>query len=150
EPRNTPTFFAAANNFDNFWDGRARHDFNGGSPFGAADPFSHIFVDEGSGLQATRQLIHFSSMASLATGPALSNFEMSFDKRYWAKIGKKLLQANAVPLANQLVDPNDSVLGPLSNQRTTPGMPGLNVSYGQMIEDAFGSSLWSNATQHLV
>src|SRR5206468_1682467 len=25
EPRNTPTFFLADINFDNFWDGRARH-----------------------------------------------------------------------------------------------------------------------------
>jgi hypothetical protein len=41
---------------------------------------------------------------------------MSFDKRYWAKIGKKLLQDGAVPLANQLVDPTDSVLGPLSTE----------------------------------
>jgi hypothetical protein len=31
EPRNTPVMFSAALNFDNFWDGRARHDFNGGS-----------------------------------------------------------------------------------------------------------------------
>ncbi len=150
EPRNTPTFFAAANNFDNFWDGRARHDFNGGSPFGAADPYSHVFVDEAGALAATRQLIRLSSMASLATGPALSNFEMSFDKRFWAKIGKKLLQANAVPLANQLVDPTDSVLGPLSNQNATPGRPGLNVSYATLIEQAFGAQFWSNATQHLV
>jgi cytochrome c peroxidase len=149
EPRNTPSFFAAANNFDNFWDGRARHDFNGGSPFGASDPFSHIFVDDGSGLQATRQLIRMSSMASLATGPALSNFEMSFDKRYWAKVGKKLLQSGAVPLANQLVDPNDSALGLLSNQRITPGMPGLSVTYAQLIQQAFGGRLWSNTSQHL-
>ena len=36
EPRNTPTMQAAGFNFDNFWDGRARHDFNGGSVFGAS------------------------------------------------------------------------------------------------------------------
>jgi len=150
EPRNTPTLFAASNNFNNFWDGRARQDFNGGSPFGAADPFSHIFVSNAGSLQATRQLIHFSSMASLATGPALSNFEMSFDKRFWAKVGKKLLQAGVTPLANQLVDPTDSVLGPLSNQIATPGRPGLNVSYATLIEQAFGTQFWSNLSQHLV
>lgn len=150
EPRNTPSFFAAANNFDNFWDGRARHDFNGGSPFGASDPASHIFVEGASGLQATRQMIRLASMASLATGPALSNFEMSFDKRYWAKIAKKLLQSGAVPLANQLVDPTDSVLGPLSNQNGTPGRPGLNTTYAAMIEQAFGAQFWSNVSQHLV
>ena len=149
EPRNTPSIFGASNNFDNFWDGRARHDFNGGSPFGASDPFAHVFVDGAGGLQATRPLIHFSSVASQATGPALSNFEMSFDGRTWAKIGKKLLQAGVVPLANQLVDPGDSVLGPLSNQNATPGLPGLNVSYAQLIEQAFGAEFWANTSQQL-
>ena len=74
--------------------------------------------------------IRFSSLASLATGPALSDFEMSFAGRNWPKIGKKLLQNDApnaapqsagapnavVPLANQLVATTDSVLGPFSNQ----------------------------------
>ncbi len=159
EPRNTPTIFAAALNFDNFWDGRARHDFNGGSVFGAADPQTHVFVNNGTiggPLTATRQIIRFSSIASLATGPALSNFEMSFDGRNWAKIGKKLLQPGAVPLANQLVDPTDSVLGPYSGQRSTvggtvdrPGRPGLNVSYVQLIQQAYYPQLWANTTQHL-
>jgi len=149
EPRNTPTLFSASNNFNNFWDGLARQDFNGGSPFGASDPFAHIFVDNAGSLQATRQLVHFSSLASLATGPALSNFEMSFDRRFWAKIAKKLLQSGVTPLANQLVDPTDSVLGPLSNQNATPGRPGLNVSYATLIEQAFGSRFWSNTNQHL-
>ena len=92
EPRNTPTMQAAAFNFDNFWDGRARHDFNGGSVFGAADPQRHVWVT-GPGLGTltpTRQLIKFSSVASLATGPALSEFEMSFLGRNWPKLGKKL------------------------------------------------------------
>jgi hypothetical protein len=46
EPRHTPTFFAATLNFDNFWDGRARHDYNGGSVFGAADPQAHVMVHD--------------------------------------------------------------------------------------------------------
>jgi len=150
EPRNTPTFFGAANNFDNFWDGRARHDFNGGSPFGASDPFAHVFVESPAGLEATRQLIFLSSAASQATGPALSDFEMSFRGRSWAKIGKKLLQAGVTPLANQLVDPTDSVLGPLSNQNTTPGMPGLSTTYADLIEQAFGPEFWANVSEHLV
>lgn len=150
EPRNTPTVLGSAHNYDNFWDGRARHDFNGGSPFGASDPAAHVFVNTPNGLQATRQLIHFSSLASLSTGPALSNFEMSFDGRFWAKLGKKLLQAGVTPLANQLVAPTDSVLGPLSNQNAAPGRAGLNVSYRALIEQAFGAQLWSNVAQHLV
>ena len=116
EPRNTPTVFQVALNFDNFWDGRANHDFNGGSVFGSSDPQPHVFVDNGGTLTPTRQFIRFVSMASLATGPGLSEFEMSLFGRNWAKQGKRLLQAGAVPLANQLVDPNDSLLGPYSNQ----------------------------------
>lgn len=149
EARNTPTFLATTANFDNFWDGRARHDFNGGSPHGASDPTPHVFKDGVNGLEATRQLIRFSSFASLATGPALSNFEMSFDRRSWPKIGKKLLQPGVVPLANQLVDPTDSVLGPLSNQHIQPGMPGLSVSYGALLQAAFDSELWANTAEHL-
>ena len=74
--------------------------------------------------------IRFSSLASLATGPALSDFEMSFAGRNWPKIGKKLLQSGVTPLANQLVSTTDSVLGPYSNQRhRRPGSPGLSISY---------------------
>jgi hypothetical protein len=162
EPRNTPTLFMTAMNFDNFWDGRARHDFNGGSVFGASDPQSHVMADVGDGnIQATRQIIRFASLASLATGPALSNFEMSFDGRNWAKIGKKLLQPGVVPLANQLVDPTDSVLGPYSNQTIVgPGVPGITVpphatsvagesGYVTLIRHAFHPQLWQNTTQHL-
>src|SRR4030095_9327929 len=76
EPRNTPTMQAAGFNFDNFWDGRARHDFNGGSVFCAVEHQTHVFVDPGTGtLTATRQVIRFTSLASLATGPGLSEFE---------------------------------------------------------------------------
>ena len=188
EPRNTPTMQAAGFNFDNFWDGRARHDFNGGSVFGAADPQTHVFVCEsvnaagtactGSQLVATRQIIRFASIASLATGPGLSEFEMSFLGRNWPKIGKKLLQptqtttpapgaaAGAVtPLANQLVSTTDSVLGPYSNQggsacaglapadrspgATAPGKPGLCISYPGLVRQAFYPALWGRAGRHL-
>jgi cytochrome c peroxidase len=167
EPRNTPTMQAAAFNFDNFWDGRARHDFNGGSVFGAADPQTHVFVTGpgGGNLTATRQLIKFASIASLATGPALSEFEMSFLGRNWAKIGKKLLQAGVTPLANQLVDPTDSVLGPYSNQPGNPapsplcaptaidaraaGKPGLCLSYNTLIQNAYFAELWQSTNRHL-
>ncbi len=167
EPRNTPTLFLAANNFDNFWDGRARHAFNGGSVFGAADPQSHVFVDQGTGtLTATRQIIKFASLASLATGPGLSEFEMSQKGRNWAKIGKKLLQGtltpsatSVTPLANQLVDPTDSILGPLSNQggslcatlgrATALNQPGLCTTYQEMVQAAFNPALWQNTTWHL-
>ncbi|MBT2303259.1 hypothetical protein J7E70_22685 [Variovorax paradoxus] len=161
EPRNTPNLFGAALNFDNFWDGRARHDFNGGSVFGPTDPQAHVMINEGGTLVGTRQIIRFASLASLATGPALSEFEMSFAGRNWAKLGKKLLQAGVTPLANQLVHPMDSVLGPYSNQpgnpnpncsagaSRSPGKPGLCRSYNELIQIAFYDALWNNTTQHL-
>jgi cytochrome c peroxidase len=171
EPRNTPTIDLAAFNFDNFWDGRARHDDNGGSVFGPSDPQAHIFVDQGSGtLTATRQLIKFSSIASLAKGPALSKFEMSFDGRNWAKIGKRLLQVGVTPLANQLVDATDSILGPYSNQNGSAcaslpstdrspaggpptalgsGVPGLCITYAALIRHAFYPALHQNTSMHL-
>ncbi len=172
EPRNTPTIDLAQFNFDNFWDGRARHDDNGGSVFGPADPQAHIFVDQtNSGtLTATRQLIKFTSIASLAKGPALSKFEMSFDGRNWAKVGKKLLQAGVTPLANQLVDPTDSVMGPYSNQNGSAcpslpsadrspagspptalgvGVPGLCITYAALIRHAYYPALHSNTAGHL-
>jgi cytochrome c peroxidase len=165
EPRNTPTIFMAAFNFDNFWDGRARHDFNGGSVFGASDPGHHVFTSTTlvSPIVPTRQIIRFASLASLATGPALSEFEMSFLGRNWPKIGKKLLQAGVTPLGNQLVDRTDSVLGLYSNQGGSacgtlpiadrsaswsasgaPSKPGLCISYPALIRLAFYPDLWRN------
>jgi cytochrome c peroxidase len=172
EPRNTPTVFAADLNFDNFWDGRARHDDNGGSVFGPADPQSHVFVSTSASgdITPTRQVIRFSSLASLAKGPGLSEFEMSFQGRNWAKIGKKLLQPGVTPLANQLVAANDSILGRYSNQGgsacaglpasdrspagMTPttlglGVPGLCISYPALIDRAFYPALRQNTNSHL-
>ncbi len=173
EPRNTPTVFLAGMNFDNFWDGRAKHDDNGGSVFGDTDPQAHVWVDQGTGLVcgsttlcATRQRIRFSSVASLAKGPALSKFEMSFVGRNWAKHGKKMLQRGVTPLANQLVDPTDSILGRYSNQGGSecaslpagerspqgepptalgPGVPGLCINYRSLIRHAFYRALRNNS-----
>lgn len=202
EPRNTPTMHAAAFNLDNFWDGRARFNFNGGSVFGPSDPTSHIFIDPGAPGVAGGRLagatmgdlrpeliaedpelaeqpvrIKFSSLGSQSVGPPLSDFEMSFAGRNWAKIGKKMLQGDTVgigidqpapqppevvPLANQLVDVDDSVLGPFSNQGgaacaalgnaagtpAAPGKPGLCISYGDLIRLAFERHYWHTAGSH--
>ena len=51
-------------------------------------------VETASGMVKTRQIIRFASVASQMTGPAVSDFEMSFSGRSWPKIGKKLLQGN--------------------------------------------------------
>ncbi len=217
EPRNTPTMHSAAFNFDNFWDGRARHDYNGGSVFGPADPFFHIYVAcgpraAGRGLPRTlrplaapmeaelepgpRPLcdwtedggnylgadalptpeepiptrIRFSSLASQAMGPPLSEFEMAFFGRNWQKIGKKMLQGRVrptingggrwvTPLANQLVAVDDSRLGPWSNQGGTNcstqnrinrygapaiGKPGLCTTYRELVRSSFRRELWNN------
>jgi cytochrome c peroxidase len=210
EPRNTPTMHAAAFNFDNFWDGRARFAFNGGSVQGASDPTPHIFISPGGALVGATMgdmrpdlleedpelaeqpvRIKFSSLASQAVGPPLSDFEMSFAGRNWAKIGKKLLQGEpnatafgtsapqqagtepattridaVVPLANQLVATNDSILGPFSNQggsvcqaleglaagaqyATAPGTPGLCIAYGDVIRVAFAQRFWNVNGRHL-
>lgn len=60
------------------------------------------------------------------------------------------------PLANQLVDPTDSVLGPFSGQRTLVNGPvdklgrsGLNVSYPKLIRLAFVRELWHNSSRRL-
>ncbi len=121
-------------------------------------------------LTATRQLIRFASIASLATGPGLSEFEMSRLGRNWAKVGKKLLQAGVTPLANQLVSTTDSFLGPYSNQggasaactalavadrsgswsgTNVPGKPGLCISYAGLIRQAYYPALWNNGNAHL-
>lgn len=195
EPRHTPTFHGAAFNLDNFWDGRARFNFNGGSVFGASDPTAHIFIDPGipnaggGNLQAATMghvrdelltedpeiaaqpvRIKFSSLGSQAVGPPLSDFEMSFAGRNWAKIGKKMLQgdtavwqaiqANEVtPLANQLVSISDSRLGAFSNQGgsvcttlgrpVAAGKPGLCISYGDLVRLAFAAEYWQNNNRHL-
>jgi hypothetical protein len=187
EPRNTPTFHGAAFNLDNFWDGRARFHFNGGSVFGPSDPQNHIFIDPGtagpaggglvgatnghfrSGLAAENPEMaaqpvraKFSSLASQAVGPPLSDFEMSFRGRSWPKIGKKLLQPSMTPLANQLVATDDSVLGPFSNQEARYVLPwqgyrgrqtGALLTIKAMITVAFGRAFWQNIVagtpQHL-
>jgi len=194
EPRNTPTMHGAAYNFDNFWDGRARFSYNGGSVFGPSDPTAHIFISSGNTIEGATMghirpelveeepeiaeqpvRIKFSSLASQSQGPPLSDFEMSFSGRNWAKIGKKILQGQAgvgflgaapqagnaavVPLANQLVAINDSRLGPFSNQGgsvctalsrpVAVGKPGLCISYGDLIRLAFRPDLWNTGGRHL-
>ena len=179
EPRHTPTMHGAAFFMDVFWDGRARTNFNGGSVFGAADPGFHVHVNSGGSLmplyspeeetlEAEVPLegwtegeapirIKFSGLASQATGPPLSEFEMAFRGRNWQKLGKKLLQEGVTPLANQLVDSTDSRLGAYSNQGgancdladTEEGKPGLCISYKDLIELAFEPALWNNVEQHL-
>src|SRR5437870_8759628 len=154
EPRNTPTMINAVFNFRNFWDGRARNEFNGVNPIGNLDPGAQVLLscmandqqqflkvpgmggqcDKNGGDLQQVQLkgnlsLDNSSLASQAVGPALSNLEMSFDGRTFPKLGKKMLSLSKA-LPNQLVDPTDSVLGPYAVP--APGK-GLTVAYPALI-----------------
>jgi cytochrome c peroxidase len=143
EPRNTPTVINAIFNFRNFWDGRAQSDFNGANPFGARDVNAAILkVNLASGVpkQVQSNLTEGASLASLATGPPLSAFEMSGAGRSFPKLGKKLTSLR--PLGKQRVAVDDSVLGSLSRAGAT--LPGLNTTYVQMIQAAFRPEWWNS------
>jgi cytochrome c peroxidase len=141
EPRNTPSVINAVFNVDNFWEGRAKHIFNGVNPFGILDVSSDVLVDDGGGLTGELVRIENASLASQAVGPPLSEFEMSARGRTFPDIGKKMLSLR--PLALQQVAANDSVLGPLRD----PGGRGLNTTYPAMIQAAFQPRFWNNNTQ---
>ncbi len=144
--RNTPPTINAVFNFDNFWDGRANHIFNGNNPIGAMDTgAAGIWRTAGIlGLDATlvneKVAIPNASLASQSVGPPLSSVEMSYNGRSFPQLGKKML--NLTPLGIQTVSPTDSVLGPLSNFAS--GGRGLNTTYTKMIQAAFVDSLWNS------
>jgi cytochrome c peroxidase len=144
-PRNTPTIVNAVFNDRNFWDGRARNEFNGVDPIGLLDPYAQI-IQNSTGVPNFQNLqLTGSSAASQSTGPPGSNIEMSFNNRVtdacqMAFIGRKMLSLQ--PLALQLVARDDSTLGSLSAQNTTPGATGLNTTYAHLIQAAFDSSYW--------
>jgi len=147
EPRNTPTVINAVYNITQFWDGRANFIFNGVNPFGCMDPDACVFklrqAPEGPELIAKRIEIPFASLASQAVGPPLSDFEMSALNRIWPDIGKKMTHLR--PLRQQLVHPNDSVLGPVSRSPQN----GLSVTYIQLIKRAFKARWW-RAPDHVI
>lgn len=144
EPRNTPTMINAVFNHRNFWDGRANNIFNGSSPWGERDPNAGVW-EKINARTVAKQRLHLenSSLASLATAPPLSNFEMSCEKRSWPDIGRKLLSRQ--PLQNQQVHHQDSVLGPYSRSSEGNLQPGLNTVYKNLITQAFNAKYWSFA-----
>src|SRR5262245_1334083 len=135
--RQASTTINAAFNFRNFWDGRARENFNGVNPSGQTDPDARFYRTVNGVITPVAELIDHSSAASQATGPTLSGVEMSCDGRTWPNVGRKLLLLT--PLANQTVSPTDSVLGALVN---TDGR-GLDTSYAALIMTAFQTDLWN-------
>src|SRR5262249_157186 len=164
EPRNTPTTINAVFNFRNFWDGRARNEFNGVNPIGDLDPFARVLLscvdssgkwlssssdplgrcDGSDALEKVRLIgnlrLENSSLASQADVPPLSDLEMSYNGRTFPQRGKKSVRM-ARAVANQLVDPNDSVLGPYS---AGTGTPGLTTDYTKLIKAAFVDRWWNS------
>ncbi|PYU31227.1 MAG: cytochrome C peroxidase [Acidobacteria bacterium] len=148
EPRNTPTMINAVFNHRNFWDGRARAEFNGVNPIGQLDPAAKVAQVPALGAQPEMiSLIDGShpdlaldnaSLASQAVGPPLSNLEMSFNGRNFAILGRKLVSRR--PLAQQLVASDDSSLGLLSRWPAQ----GLNTTYRDMIAAAFQNEWWDS------
>ncbi len=158
EPRNAPTVINTAFNRFQFWDGRAKDQFNGVTPFGPnpAGAYPTIYrADSPDTSWSTFDVIQDgrldqSALASIAVGPVLSLFEMSGFTRTFVDLHftfQSSIQVveNATPLAGQLVDPTDSVLGGVSAYPNT----GLtNANYALMIQDAFAPQWW-NSTQIL-
>jgi cytochrome c peroxidase len=139
EPRNTPSMINSIFNFRNFWDGRATYLFNGATPFGAMDENARVYkTNPGSFTAAPVQVrIEKASLASLATGPALSDFEMSGAGRTWPEIGLRLLPARA--LVQQQVSTTDSSLAVV---RHSTGV-GLTQTYQDMVRAAFRQEWWN-------
>jgi cytochrome c peroxidase len=155
--RNTPSTINAVFNFRNFWDGRAQNEFNGVNPFGSRDPDAFVLKapKKQSDLEKVKISLKNSALASQAVGPPLNSVEQSatgrvfpdvgqkFDrikvKKLPRETGKKLKQLR--PLGQQLVHPQDSVLGSLSRWP----QPGLKEkSYEKMVEDAFKREWWDS------
>ncbi len=143
-PRNAPSVINAVFNFDNFYDGRARNKFNGVNPLGTLDENARILVNVNGTLTPTQVSIPNSSLASQATGPPLSDVEMSFAGRTFPDIGKKMLAAR--PLAFQKVHPDDSVLAPFSRAgQPPPDDKGLTfATYAELVRAVFQSKYWDS------
>ena len=142
--RNTPSAVDAVFNFRNFWDGRAQNVCNGANPFGTRDKANHLLVVDpiDDKLGPTQVNMVNSALCSQSLGPILSSTEMSADNRNFHQVGKKLLAR--VPLANQLVDPTDSVLGVFSKSPDK----GLKTSYSALVQKAFQPEWWQ-FTKHV-
>lgn len=148
EPRNTPTVINAVLNHRNFWDSRARNEFNGVDPIGQLDPNAKVvrvhFNHAGEVVKTAliRVRIRDSSAASQADGPPLSNLEMSFDGRRFPEVGRKMEDPSLIALGEQLVATDDSLLGPYSNQNFSSGLKGITLKYSDLIKQAFKRNWW--------
>lgn len=140
QPRNTPSAINAVYTYKNNWDGGAQPIFNGATPGGFHDKIARVIENQGGNLVQVQVAIPYSSLASQAAGPVVSEVEMSFKGRPFPKIGKKLLSLK--PLARQLVDPADSRLGVFSAFPQKGLKP--EVTYEGLIKEAFNSKWWDS------
>lgn len=161
QDRNSPTVINAVFNHRQFWDGRASNIFNGKNPHGDADKSALVYKVVDRQLTGVNIRIDNASLASQATGPVLSNIEMSADGRTWTDVGTEILSDDTGtaqlkseriaartrqilatnPLALQEVSPTDSVLGKLVDKDGT----GLSVAdYSSMISAAFQPEWWQS------
>lgn len=142
-PRNAPSVINAVFNVENFWDGRARNQFNGVNPFGPLDSSATVLVNTNSVLGESAVAIPNSSLASQAVGPPLNDVEMSYAGRTFPDVGQKMLALR--PLAGQRVHPDDSVLGPFS--RDAQSLNGLTfATYTEMVQAVFQSKYWDSTS----
>ena len=134
--RNTPSAINAIFNATSFWDGRASNTFNGKNPSGAASTMLQVQAD--GSVVLVPVALQNSSAASQADGPPNSDVEMAWAGRTFSDLGKKMLHLR--PLGTQAVHPDDSLLGSVRN----PAGNGLDVTYAQLISDAFLNSWWDS------
>lgn len=142
EPRNSPTVINAVFNRRNFWDGRAQTIFNGVNPHGLRDTNARVYKNVQSGLtwevRPVSVTLDNASLASQASGPPLSDFEMSAAGRGFPELGRKLLYLR--PLAGQKVHVTDSVLGAY---RHFSGSGLYKSTYAEMVREAFKPEWWN-------
>ncbi|GAB3650279.1 cytochrome c peroxidase [Ramlibacter alkalitolerans] len=134
QARNAPTVINAAFNFRNFWDGRAKNIYNGGDPFGPHNPNALVWKIQDGRMQQVKVTLPTSALASQASGPALSETEMSCASRTFAQLGQKMLGMRI--LANQVISPTDSVLSKFVTDRNNP------PKYRDLVEKAFNPAYW--------
>jgi cytochrome c peroxidase len=148
EPRNTPSVINALFNLRNFWDGRAQTIFNGVNPWGKRDTGARVYKNESTWslfgwkqqVRSVQITLNDSSLASQASGPPLSDLEMSAAGRRFADLGRKM--SSLRPLAGQQVAADDSVL---ASRRAANGDGLATASYADMVKTAFRSEWWNGS-----
>ncbi|WP_326939962.1 cytochrome-c peroxidase [Actimicrobium sp. GrIS 1.19] len=133
EPRNAPSVFNAVFNFRNFWVGRGNNMMNGVDPFGLRNRSATIWRVDNGIMRGQSMSLSTSALGSVASGPPLSENEMSCRNRSFAHLARKL--ANSTVLADQTIAPDDSALGALAVRRPT---------YMELIRQAFRPEYWNS------